>query len=63
LLRNGFRILVISWLCVEIGPHMIESFIHHRGGPIFFGLSLIPLFAILWFLRRGEIRREKKPAE
>lgn len=57
LLRNGFRILVISWLCVEVGPHMIDSFIHHRGGPIFFALSLIPLFLILWFLRRGEVRR------
>lgn len=56
LLRNGFRIYVISWLCVEIGPHMIKSFIHHRGGPIFFALSLIPLFLILWWLRRGEGR-------
>lgn len=57
LLRNGFRILVISWLCVEIGPHMIDSFIHHRGGPIFFALSLIPLFLILWWLWRGDARR------
>jgi len=56
LLRNGFRILVISWLCVEVGPQMIDSFIHHRGGPIFFALSLIPLFLILWILRRGDPR-------
>jgi exosortase C (VPDSG-CTERM-specific) len=66
-LRNGFRILVISWLCVEVGPHMIDSFVHHRGGPIFFALSLIPLFLILWWLRRGEVRREQRakapPAE
>ncbi len=53
ILRNGFRILVISWLCVEIGPHMIDSIIHHRGGPIFFALSLVPFFGILWILRRG----------
>ena len=56
-LRNGFRILVISWLCVEVGPHMIHSFIHHRGGPIFFALSLGPLFLLLWLLRRGELRK------
>lgn len=56
-LRNGFRILVISWLCVEVGPHMIHSFIHHRGGPIFFALSLGPLFLLLWGLRWGEIRK------
>jgi exosortase C (VPDSG-CTERM-specific) len=61
-LRNGFRILVISWLCVEVGPHMIDSYIHHRGGPIFFALSLIPLFLILWWLRRGEVKRERAAA-
>ena len=54
-LRNGFRILVIGMLCVQFGPQMIHSVIHHRGGPIFFALSLIPLFLFLWWLRRGEI--------
>ena len=53
LLRNGFRILVISLLCVHIGPEMINSPIHRRGGPIFFVASLIPLFVVLWWLRRG----------
>src|SRR4029077_4488077 len=38
LLRNGLRILVISLLCVHIGPHMIQSPIHRRGGPVFFAL-------------------------
>ena len=54
IVRNGFRIWVIGVLCVEIGPHMIDSAIHHQGGPIFFALSLIPLFLLLWWLRRGE---------
>jgi exosortase len=54
-LRNGFRILVIGWLCVEFGPQMINSFVHHHGGPLFFALSLIPLFLLLWWLRRGEV--------
>ena len=52
--RNGFRILVIGLLCVHVGPHMIDSFIHHRGGPIFFVLSLIPLFVLLSWFRRQE---------
>jgi hypothetical protein len=38
---------------------MIDSPIHHRGGPIFFGLSLIPLFLFLLWLRR---RERVKPA-
>ena len=58
LLRNGFRILVIGLLCVHIGPEMIHSIIHRRGGPLFFALSLIPLFALLWWFtsRRGKPR-------
>ena len=53
-LRNGFRILTIALLCVNVGPHMVDSVIHHRGGPIFFALSLVPLFLLMTWLRRGE---------
>src|SRR5579864_6543409 len=54
ILRNGFRIWTIGTLCMRIGPQMIHSIIHRRGGPFFFSLSLIPLFLLLWWLRRGE---------
>ena len=54
ILRNAFRIVVIGLLCVHLGPQMIRSAIHHRGGPIFFAISLIPLFLLLWWLRRTE---------
>jgi exosortase C (VPDSG-CTERM-specific) len=56
ILRNGFRVFVIGMLCVQVGPHMVDSVIHRRGGPFFFALSLIPLFMLLWWLRRGERR-------
>jgi exosortase C (VPDSG-CTERM-specific) len=56
ILRNGFRILVIGLLCVNVGPQMIHSPIHTRGGPVFFVLSLIPLLLLLWWLRKSEIR-------
>ncbi len=56
ILRNGFRILVIGLLCVHVGPHMIDSIIHRKGGPVFFALSLVPLFLLLWWLRRQEQR-------
>jgi exosortase C (VPDSG-CTERM-specific) len=56
IVRNGFRILTIGLLCVHVGPHMVDSPIHHRGGPVFFVLSLIPLLAVVWWLRRGENR-------
>jgi exosortase C (VPDSG-CTERM-specific) len=56
ILRNGFRILVIGLLCVNIGPQMIHSLIHRRGGPLFFALSLAPLLLLLGWLHKGEIR-------
>lgn len=60
-IRNGFRILVIGLLCIHYGPYMIESAIHRRGGPVFFALSLIPLYGLLWWLRSREIARAKSP--
>ena len=62
LLRNGFRVLVISLLCVHIGPDMINSVIHRRGGPVFFALSLVPLFAMLWLFRQQELKRQDEIA-
>lgn len=59
-LRNGFRIVVLGLLCVHLGPHMIDSVIHRRGGPLFFLLSLVPFLLLLWWLRRGE-RRSNLP--
>jgi exosortase C (VPDSG-CTERM-specific) len=56
ILRNGFRVFVIGMLCVHVGPYMIDSWIHHQGGPFFFALSLIPLFLLLLWLRRRERR-------
>jgi len=52
--RNGFRIFVLGELCVHISHDMINTWIHHQGGPIFFGLSLIPFFAVLIWLRKGD---------
>jgi len=54
IVRNGFRIMTIGLLCVHIDPSIIDSPIHHRGGPIFFLLSLIPFFLILVLLRKSE---------
>jgi exosortase C (VPDSG-CTERM-specific) len=56
ILRNGFRIWVIGLLCVHIGPQMIDSSIHHRGGPLFFALSLVPVLLLLAWFRRQEVR-------
>ena len=62
ILRNGFRILVIGLLCANVGPQMIHSPIHTRGGPVFFVLSLIPFLLLLWWLHKGETRTRSSKA-
>jgi exosortase/archaeosortase family protein len=54
LLRNGFRIYVIGQLCVHYGARMFDSWVHHRGGPLFFAISLIPFFGLLLWLVKSE---------
>jgi len=54
LLRNGFRVFTIGQLCVQIGPQMIHSPIHKRGGPLFFALSLVPFFLLLLWMCKWE---------
>jgi exosortase C (VPDSG-CTERM-specific) len=54
LVRNGFRVFVLGELCTHLGPEMIDSPIHHHGGPIFFVLSLLPFGLLLYYLRRSE---------
>ena len=60
ILRNGFRVFVIGILCVHVGPHMVDSPVHRQGGPVFFALSLVPLFALLWWLKRREAAQEPR---
>jgi exosortase C (VPDSG-CTERM-specific) len=56
ILRNAFRILIIGVLCIRMGPEMIDSWIHHRGGPVFFAISLVPVFLLTLWLRRAEVK-------
>ncbi len=54
LLRNAARITVLGWLSVHVDAGIINGPLHHQGGPIFFALSLLPLFGLLWYFKRSE---------
>ena len=54
ILRNAFRIYFLSMASAHWNPDIIHSPLHHRGGPIFFALSLIPFFLLLLWLKRSE---------
>ncbi|HEY1788706.1 MAG TPA: archaeosortase/exosortase family protein [Verrucomicrobiae bacterium] len=56
LIRNGFRVFIIGQMCVHWGPQMIDSPVHRKGGPMFFILSLLPLFFMLFLLFKSEKR-------
>jgi exosortase C (VPDSG-CTERM-specific) len=59
IIRNGIRIFTIGQLCIHVSPDMIHSYIHRRGGPIFFAGSLIPFFLLLFFLMKIESKKRR----
>ena len=54
ILRNGFRVFTLGELCVYVDPGIIDSPLHHHGGPVFFVMSLVPLFLLIWWLRKAD---------
>jgi exosortase C (VPDSG-CTERM-specific) len=52
--RNALRILTLTLLSVHVNPEIMNSALHKRGGPLFFAVSLIPLFALFWWFGRRE---------
>jgi exosortase C (VPDSG-CTERM-specific) len=61
ILRNGFRVFVLGWLGVHMYPNILDTSFHHKGGPYFFALSLIPFFLLLVFLRKRDYRAGGAP--
>ena len=59
LLRNGFRVFSLGEIGVHFFPDVLNSWFHHHGGPIFFLLSLVPLFLLLVYLMKGEARKRE----
>ncbi len=53
-LRNAFRIFALAELSRRINPQIMDSDLHHRGGPVFFLVALVPFLLLLWALRRLE---------
>jgi exosortase C (VPDSG-CTERM-specific) len=58
LLRNGFRVFTLGQIGVRFDPFVLDSWLHHHGGIIFFLLSLIPFFLLLKYLLKSEVRKQ-----
>ena len=54
ILRNSLRIATLALLTVKVNSQVIYGPIHQQGGTPFFILSLVPLFIVLYLLRKSE---------
>jgi exosortase len=64
ILKNGFRIAVLSVFGVYVDKRVLQSELSGNGGLFFFVLALVLLFAIIALLRKaeGEEQQENGPA-
>jgi len=53
-IKNGLRIFTLVQIGTRVDPTIFDSDLHHRGGILFFALSVAITLALLWFLRRTE---------
>jgi exosortase len=52
--KNGLRIFTIVELGTRVDPGFLTGRLHHHGGILFFGLSVVAVGVLLWVLRRTE---------
>jgi exosortase len=59
IVKNGVRIVFLSWLAVHVDPGFISGgLLHKTAGMPLFAVSLSILAGIAWLLRRCEVQRE-----
>ena len=52
--KNGLRIFTIVELGTRVDPGFLNGKLHHHGGIVFFGVSVVAVSALLWVLHRTE---------
>jgi exosortase len=54
--KNGLRIFTIAELGTRVDPGFLDGKLHHNGGILFFGITVVAVGALLWVLRRTELQ-------
>jgi exosortase C (VPDSG-CTERM-specific) len=54
IVRNAFRVVTLGLLASKYDRGVLDSPLHHQGGPVFFALSLLPFFAVVLWMNRRE---------
>jgi exosortase len=52
--KNGLRIFTIAMLGTQVDPGYLTGKLHRQGGIVFFGITLIAVFGLLWIFGKGE---------
>ena len=60
ILKNGMRIVTLSWLGIYVDQRILYGDLHRKGGIPFFIIALAMLAPILWYLRKTEKRERNK---
>jgi exosortase len=53
--KNGLRIFTIAELGTRVDPGFLKGNLHHHGGFVFFGVSVVAMIVLLWIVRRSEV--------
>jgi exosortase len=54
--KNALRVFTITELGTRVDPGFLDGWLHHSGGIVFFGLTVLVVAMLVWLLRRGELR-------
>ncbi len=52
--KNGLRIFTLSTLGMYVNPSFLSGRLHHQGGIVFFAVSFVALWFIVWILQKIE---------
>ena len=56
IVKNGLRVLTLAVLGAYVNPEILDSPLHHQGGPLFLAISLLGMFALIWLMAKAEKR-------
>jgi exosortase len=59
--KNGIRIATLTLLGTYVDPRILQSDLHREGGIPFFIVALLLMAPILYFLRKSEEHKVKRP--
>jgi len=59
--KNGLRIFTIAELGTRVDPGFLNGKLHHNGGILFLGVSVVAMVVLLWLLRKSEVSTLQVP--